>query len=411
MLKKMRWHFVLSAMAAFGAVVLALLVAVNLWNYSLMAKKQDATLRVLQQYSDSGFVPYGATEFAFSGLPGAPSAEAQYAIRFFAVRLDGSGQITRIAKDYVATVTGPDAENYTKAVLKTGRTAGYFRGYRYLVSRLGSYTDVVFLNSSNELQYIKALLVVSCIVAACSLLALFGLVLAFSSRAVAPYALSVERQKQFVTDAGHEIKTPLTSIATSADVLAMEHSDDEWVENIQKQTKRLTKLVGNLVLLSRFDEESPFPEKTEFSFSDAVWEASEPFTALARARGKQYTRQIQDGLRFTGDQTSIQQMITILLDNAFKYSDDPGNIRLEASQKHRELVLEVYNTCRLPDDLQLDRLFDRFYRGDKSRPSGSGSSGIGLSIARAVTQAHGGRIMAQSQDRQSILFRVTLPVR
>ena len=104
-------------------------------------------------------------------------------------------------------------------------------------------------------------------------------------------------------------------------------------------------------------------------------------------------------------------MITILLDNAFKYSDDPGNIRLEASQKHRELVLEVYNTCQLPDDLQLDRLFDRFYRGDKSRPSGSGSSGIGLSIARAVTQAHGGRITAQSQDRQSILFRVTLPVR
>ena len=408
MLKKMRWHFVLSAMAAFGTVMLALLVAVNWWNYSLMAQKQDETLAVLERYSDAGFIPFGATEFAAAGLPGAPSAEAQYAIRFFSVRLDNSGQILRISSDYIATVSNSDAAGYASHVLKSEKTSGYYRGYRFLVQKNTDVMDVIFLNSSNELQYIKTLLIVSCIVAACSLLALFGLVLAFSNRAVAPYAISVERQKQFVTDAGHEIKTPLTSIATSADVLAMEHSDDEWVENIQKQTKRLTKLVGNLVLLSRFDEESPFPEKTDFSLSDAVWEASEPFTALAHAKSKEYTRNIEDGLQFCGDQTSIQQMVTILLDNAFKYSDEHGTIQLDVHRKRRNLMLEVSNTCQLPEDLKLDRLFDRFYRGDKSRSSSSGSSGIGLSIARAVAEAHGGKITVQSQDRQNITFRVVL---
>jgi len=408
MLKKMRWHFALTAMAAFSAVMLALLIAVNWWNYSLVAKRMDTTLRTLTSYSSSPMIPFGAFVTPEYGLPGSPSAEAQYATRFFAVRLDNQGGVVRVFSDYIATVSDQDAASYALDVLKSGRRSGYYQAYRYLLTPGNGYSDVVFLNASNELQYIRTLLVVSSIVAGVSLLAVFALALAFSGRAVAPYAQSVARQKQFVTDAGHEIKTPLTSIATSADVLALEHSGDEWVENIRKQTKRLTKLVGNLVLLSRFDEESPFPEKLEFSLTDAVWEASEPFAALAQAKGKQFTRNIEDGLRCVGDQAAIQQMISILLENAVKYSDEHGAILLTAARRRRGTVLEVYNTCRLPEGIELDRLFDRFYRGDPSHSAATGGTGIGLSIARAVAEAHGGTIRASSQDRNSISFRVTL---
>lgn len=138
----------------------------------------------------------------------------------------------------------------------------------------------------------------------------------------------MEAQKQFITNAGHELKTPLTAISTSADVLAMEHDGDEWVHNIQVQSGRLSKLITSLVALSRLDEENPFPVRTEFSLSDALWEISEPFGSLAQAKGKAYTQDIADGLTVTGDRTAIQQMFSILLDNALKYSPDGGSISL-----------------------------------------------------------------------------------
>lgn len=130
----------------------------------------------------------------------------------------------------------------------------------------------------------------------------------------------MEQQKRFITDASHELKTPITSIATSADIAAMEHEGDEWIANIQKQTMRLARLVNDLVALSRLDEETPFPEKCGFSLSDAVWEAAEPFAVLAKAEGKRYKQRIEEGLVMYGNRDSIQQMVSILLDNAIKYS-------------------------------------------------------------------------------------------
>ena len=120
----------------------------------------------------------------------------------------------------------------------------------------------------------------------------------------------------------------------------MEHDGDEWVHNIQVQSGRLSKLITSLVALSRLDEENPFPVSTEFSLSDALWEISEPFGSLAQAKGKAYTQDIADGLTVTGDRTAIQQMFSILLDNALKYSPDGGSISLttQRSGKRAEVT-------------------------------------------------------------------------
>ena len=199
----------------------------------------------------------------------------------------------------------------------------------------------------------------------------------------------------------------MTAISTSADVLAMEHEGDEWVRNIQVQSVRLTKLITNLVTLSRLDEENPFPVRGEFSLSDALWEISEPFVSLSQAKGKKYAHDIANHLTLTGDRTAIQQTVSILLDNALKYSPDGGSISLTARRSGKKTEIAVSNTVDGAQCTDVGRLFDRFYRADESHSNAVSGTGIGLSIAKATVQAHGGKILARQTD-DTITFQVIL---
>lgn len=408
MLRKMQRRFVLAAMAAFGAVMLVLAVGINIANYYRMAVSQDKMLEGIYEY-DSMTASQSETERPpLSEMPWAGGPEADFTTRFFVVHCDEKGSIVFVAREYISSVDEETAKEYAEEILSGGHAKGYYGEYRYLVKTEETGVAVVFLNVSGELQFRQSLLLVTVCVCIASLLAVFALVLLFSGRAIRPYAANMERQKRFITDAGHELKTPLTSIATSADIAAMEYEGDEWIANIQKQTVRLTKLVGNLVTLSRLDEEAPLPEKTAFSLSDAAWEIAEPFAALAKAEGKNYVQRIQDNLQLEGDKNAVQQLLSILLDNAVKYSDAGGEIRLDIYRRHNKLCLEVYNTCERMETKNLNRLFDRFYRPDESRSTHTGGFGIGLSIARAVAEAHGGKITVSSPDGASIRFRATI---
>ena len=169
----------------------------------------------------------------------------------------------------------------------------------------------------------------------------------------------------------------------------------------------MSKLVANLVTLSKLDEGAQSPDMCDFSLSDAAWEVSEPFELRAVAQGKKYSRSIEDNITVHGDMAAVQQMISILLDNAFKYSDEGGEIRLSVRKQHKGSVIEVYNTCAEGSLGDISRFFDRFYRADKAR-SADGGTGIGLSIARAVAEAHGGSISAESADGRSIVFRAVI---
>lgn len=405
MLSKMRRRFIASAMAAMGAVTLVLLVAVNLWNYTITTDRLDDTIDALVT---TGQEPYsGSSSFTLPDIFGSDSPETKYMTRYFAVVYDSDGDALRVFSDYIATVSAQQALYYASDALSTGHMQGYYGDYRYCVKSGAAASAVIFLNASPEQQSMKTLLTVSLMVAAASLLLGFALVAAFSKKAIAPYVRNMELQKQFITDAGHELKTPLTSISTSADVLKMENGDNEWVDNIQKQTVRMSKLVKNLVTLSRLDEGVPLPDMTEFSLSDAAWEAAEPFTMRAKAQGKSFSQSISPGLAMKGDMTAVQQLISILLDNAFKYSDENGEIRLSLYPQHKNNIIEVYNTCP-PDSLgDIDRFFDRFYRADSSRKY-DGGTGIGLAIAKATAQALGGSINAETADGRSIVFKVIL---
>lgn len=407
MLKKMRWRFIGAAMAAFTAVVLTLLCFVNLWNYHSVTDQQDeALLRLMETETQ---------KMPFSPGRGAPpfddwshfSPEVQYSLRFFSVHYDTNGAVLQVNQDYIASISESDAETYADTVLKNGKAQGYESGYRYLVSTTEDETVVLFLNSERELQTMKSLLLITLAIAAACLVVVFGLVVLFSRRAITPYLKNMETQKQFITNASHELKTPLTAISTSADVLAMEHDGDEWVHNIQVQSGRLSKLITSLVALSRLDEENPFPVRTEFYLSDALWEISEPFGSLAQAKGKAYTQDIADGLTVTGDRTAIQQMFSILLDNALKYSPDGGSISLTTQRSGKRAEVTVSNTVDTAQSIDTTRLFDRFYRADESHSGAVSGTGIGLSIVKATVEAHGGTISVR-QEGCVMIFTVRL---
>lgn len=427
MLKKMQWRFVMAAMAAFGTVMFVLVVGINIVNYCRMTSMQDDMAESLLEYAQQVYEhrenalmddspdsqqqwspAYLEPDFPpIAEMPGG-GPEARFTTRFFAVHRDLSGDIEVISRDYIYSIDEKTAKEYAETVLQKGREKGYYGDYRYHVDTDSTGSTVLFLNASSALQYMRSLLFVSTATGISSLLVVLVLVLFFSRYAVKPYVKNMERQKQFITDAGHELKTPLTSIATSADIAAMEYEEDEWISNIQRQTARLTRLVGELVALSRLDEEIPFPEKNTFSLSDAAWEAAEPFAVRAKAEGKNYCQNIGENLTLYGDRNSIQQLISILLDNAVNYADAGGEIRLDIYRRRRRICIEVMNTCSLPGTVDLDRLFDRFYRLDESRSTHTGGTGIGLAMAQAIAETHGGKIRAERADTNTIRFRVIL---
>lgn len=404
MLKKMRRRFILSAMVAVFAIVFLLSCSVVGITYKIASTILDGTIYGILDSELRHADPFHDGNFPDRGVFNPNSHEEPYMTRYFAVSIH-EGQVIRLSRDYIATVSDEDAISYAKSVIAHGGEHGFYKGYRYCVWEMGAQT-VVFLNAEKELYVIKIMVAGACGVSALCMLLAFGIIVILSRRAVDPYMRNMEQQKRFITDASHEIKTPLTSIVASADVLALDSGSNEWVENIQKQAQRLSKLVNSLVTLSRLDEEQPLPEQSDFSLSDVIWDVIEPVSTLAAAKGIEFTHSIADGLMMHGDSASISQLIGLLLDNAVKYTDERATMRLTAARQHRDIIIEVYNTCKLSEPESINRLFDRFYRPDESRASATGGTGIGLSIAKAIVDAHKGDISAATTDGTDITFRV-----
>lgn len=413
MLKKLRRRFVLSAVAAVSAVLLILICGINVWNYIVTTNRMDATIYTF--VSHEGDAPPAPKETepdrpqdnsghnSGDRFFGSPSPEMKYMMRYFSVTFT-DGEIASTNTDFVKSITQEQAQEYARQVYDSGKERGFCGEYRYMATNDGSETTVVFLNVSPELSYMTTLLLVSSAVGVICLAAVTVLVAVFSKRAIAPYVRNIEQQKRFITAAGHELKTPITAISASADVLDMEIPGNEWVENIQKQAVRLSGLTAELVELSRLSEEQPFPERAEFSLSDAAWEIAEAFSFSAKAAGKRFSQEIEDDVTVFGDMSAFQKLTSILLDNALKYSDENGEIRLTVKRRGRRAEITVFNTCAHVDRNEIPHFFERFYRSDKSRSSPG--NGLGLAAAREIAEAHGGRITAKTSNERDITFRV-----
>ncbi len=300
------------------------------------------------------------------------------------------------------------AIEYGKSVLDSGKTSGTSGNYRYKTGDTDKGKIIVFMDCRSDSATKNRFLLVSCAIGAAGYILVCLLIIIFSKRAIRPVVESFEKQKRFITDAGHEIKTPLAIISANTEVLEMMSEPNQWTVSIKNQITRLNGLLKELLSLAKMDEEKPALTMADFNISDAVYDAASPFTTLAETKGKKLTINVANGLSYHGDEGAIRQLVSILTENAVKYADEDGEIivKLFTSHNGKETDLEVSNTCKEPPQGDLTKLFDRFYRDDSSRSRSKGEKkggyGIGLSIAQAIVRSHKSKISCKAENGMMI---------
>lgn len=332
--------------------------------------------------------------------------ETPFSTRHFTVFFDKNGDVTRTNTESIYSITDNMAIEYAKKVLNSEEDRGWLSNYRYKIFGSDFGKGVVFVDGSvSRSSLMQSITIAGLVLLACAALVLI-LVFLLSKKAVKPIAESYEKQKQFITDANHELKTPLTLILANLDIAETELGKNEWLDDIRSEGHRMTELVNQLVALSRMDEDGHTINITEVAFGKLVSDTISEFEPLAKERGKSLIANINKEVACLGDEVLLRRLIGILMDNAIKYCDNGGEI-IVSLHKVRRVILTVENTYAAVGKIELQRLFDRFYRADKARRF-AGGYGVGLSMAKAIAEKHKGEITAYKKDGAHIGFKVVL---
>ena len=427
MIKSLRRKFILITMMSVILVLSSIMTTINIFNYNDIMKASDAKLTVLSMYDGSFGTNAPSTPSTGDGSTQTPpdnddfkkkngiNEETPFNTRYFTVTFDSNGTVTTVNVDHIAAISFSEASYMAKDLFASSSESGFLGDYKYITTTVkdsdgNKCTMYIFLDCSNDLNNFRSFLYASIGVSALGAALVFLLVLFLSRLAVRPMAESYEKQKRFITDASHEIKTPLAIIDANTEVIELENGESEWTISTKRQIKRLSSLTEKLVFLSRMDEEGSHLSISDFSMSEIVSETVDSFSSVAEAKGKVLRFDIKPDISYRGDISMIQQMVSLLVDNALKYSNEGGEISVSLQESGKSRILKVYNTVT-PGSLtpgNLDMLVERFYRNDTSRNSKTGGHGIGLSVVQAIVHAHKGKIHAESKDGNSILFTAVL---
>lgn len=396
MKKTLRRKFILFAMSAVTVLLVVLIGTINVLNWVLLDRQSDRTLHALGR----GGAPFPQADPGPFGPP--VNADAVQAARYFLVYTDDAGQVLAVDLKRISSVTEEEAVQYAAQI--QGDT-GQIDRYKYEVRALGPGRVIFFLDTSGQTGSFLTVLVMSCTIAlACWLLMLLFVIL-LSGRVVRPVLAGMEKQKQFITNAGHELKTPLAIIQSNNDAATLIHGETKYSRNIRLQTQRLNVLMTNLLTLAKLDEEVRLP--TEPVDISALLAAALPVYADALSQ-KQITLStaIEPGLRLQVHRDTFAQLVSILLDNAVRYTPEGGSVSVTARSHGGHIEITEANTCQPPLPPDPERLFERFYRGDNARTQDSAASGfgIGLSAARAIAETFGGRLTAACSGEDTIAF-------
>lgn len=332
--------------------------------------------------------------------------ETPFSTRHFTVFFDSENNIKSTFTESIYSIDEQTAIEYAQRVVSGKKVRGWISNYRYKIFERASGTGVVFVDGSmNRSALMQSTTIAGCVLLGCAALVLV-LIFLFSKRAVKPIAESYEKQKQFITDANHELKTPLTLILANVEIAESELGKNEWLDDIKAEGHRMTELVNQLVSLSRMDEENSSMSVTDVALGELVFDTVSEFEPLARDRGKGLSINIDRSVIYSGDEALLHRLVGILLDNAIKYCDEGGEITVTL-EKRRRIALTVENTYSAVGEIELNRLFDRFYRADKARRF-TGGYGVGLSMAKAIAEKHKGEISAYKKDKDHIGFKIIL---
>ncbi|MBO4541363.1 MAG: HAMP domain-containing histidine kinase [Bacilli bacterium] len=423
MIQKLRRKFILYAMLSVFALLALILGSINIVNFALVGSDADRITEALAERGgsfqnpwtpgpgntipdpeDSGFpsLPEGVPEPTnWPGPMGPGWQETPDSTRFFTFRFDKEGSAQEIAYE-ISAVSREEAKEWAASIQKANASGsvGWSRTYyRFRVYEKEGWTYVTVMDVSRELTPSYHVLWASLIGSGVGLVLSFLLLLPISKRLVKPVEESVRKQKRFIADASHELKTPLTVISANNEIIEIQNGESEETKTIAKQVGRLSDMVRNLNSLAKLQEmEEEAVRMGSFDLSLAANEIVSSYQKAFLSKNKKLEAEIAPDLTYTGDEASIRQLLDIILDNARKYALSKANIRVLGSVNR--ILIEVENDAEGLEDGPLDRVFERFYRSEAVRASGVDGSGIGLSMAKEIVMKHHGRISAKAESGQ-----------
>lgn len=434
MINRLKRSFVRVTMLSAALVLAILMGIVNLTNYIERTNSDMEILAFLAEnggsFPDGGKKPLlpsaelsggdasaEASDAAAGGaLPGpfwgrddhhkVFTEETPYETRYFSVLLHDDGSTPSVDTSQIAALTGTEAAELALSLEPT--SGGRSGSYRYMTVETDEGVLYVFLDCTRNINAVRTFLTNSVIVTAAGLAVLYLIARGLSGRAVRPIAESYEKQRSFITNAGHELKTPLAVIESSAEVIELENGESRWTKSIHGQVERLSRLTQELIELSRMDEGAASLVLSEIDISEAVAEALEPFSMLAERKGLSFTADIRPDIRLRSNREALEKLCAILADNAVKYASEGGDITFTLRRDGGRVLLRAENPADGIEPGKREELFDRFYRGDASRSSDRPGYGLGLPLARSIASALGGRITAESPDGKRLIFTVQL---
>ena len=414
MIRKLQRKFILIATVAVIVLLVAALGTVNLINYYRANQEVNEVLDIIID-NDGSLPDFTDLESARGFYDAEP--EMAFQTRYFSVTLDSSGDVITVNIEHIAAISDEEARKYALQVISSSRTMGYFNdgsnaiyAYKYAETSDGEILAVVldctrYMKSAQTFAYYSLRLGIICTVLYVILLTLL------SRRLLRPIIRNMQNQKQFITNAGHELKTPIAVISANTEVLEMLNGKNEWTESTMNQVKRLSGLVNELISLAKLGEQVDVP-LGPVSFSKEAEASAEEFRVIAEQQQKTLVTDIEQGIIVKAQSSGLRELVNILTDNAVKYCDDGGTIgiRLEKIQRGKNVRLTVSNDYKDGASVDYSRFFERFYRQDESHSRGKKSGyGIGLSMAEGFVRMFSGKIDVSWKDGV-IHFTVVLPV-
>ncbi len=399
MMKTLRKKFIFFAMSAVTILLAVLIGAISGVSWIILDRQSDFVLHTLTDRDEKG----EPMDFR-SPPPFAPPLDMDTikSARFFTVRTDQAGNVLDVNLDQISAI---DAEKAVQYATQIADGSGKIDGYKYEVKQLGADRLIFFMDTSNQWgTFVMVLSISSAIALICWLIILLFVTL-LSGRVVRPIISGMEKQKQFITNAGHELKTPLAIIQSNNDAATLIYGETKYSKNIRLQTKRLNVLMTNLLTLARLDEDAHLSTETT-DISELICRIIPPYEDSTSDKHISLSTNIQPCIYMQVHRDTFMQMISLLLDNAVKYTPEGGTIQISVTDEAGHIWIVEENTCEPLSGIDPERLFERFYRGDSARTQSGTSSGygIGLSAARAIAETFGGKLTADYPETGKIRF-------
>lgn len=334
--------------------------------------------------------------------------EVAFTTRYFVTNIGKDGHISELYMDHIHTTDVPTAQNLAAQVIDSGEMSGWIADYKFYRMPNDSGDEILFLNAEERMDLIIIFFKASIAIASGSLLVIFAVSCLLAHRVTLPIAESYTRQKRFITNISHELKTPLAIIRANTEVTMLEHGEDEWSKATVKEVDKLHRMIDKLLTLSKMEENNKDMIKTDFSASDALEETLTPFSTMLAKKGLVLDTSIDGNITYCGDELLIRTLFSIFIDNMIKYAEKDTEVVVTLKKVNSKLVFSTENTTEDVSVGDCSMWFERFYRGDESHNSMVKGHGIGLSQAKAITERHRGKVSAICKDSNKIIMKAEL---